>query len=36
MKENIAAQDIKLTSEDLKLINADFPPPASKQPLATI
>ena len=36
MKENIAAQDIKLTSEDLKLINADFLPPTSKQPLATI
>ncbi|QNQ81185.1 aldo/keto reductase [Lactobacillus sp. PV034] len=36
MKENIAALDIKLTQEDLKLLNADFPPPTSKQPLASI
>lgn len=36
MQENIAALDIKLTDEDLKLINADFPKPVAKQPLDTI
>ncbi|RVU71449.1 MULTISPECIES: aldo/keto reductase [Lactobacillus] len=36
MKENIAAQEIKLTDDELRLINADFPVPTSKQPLAMI
>lgn len=36
MKDNIAAQEIKLNDEDLRLINADFPQPTSKQPLDTI
>lgn len=36
MKENIAAQDIKFTKDELALINADFPQPTEKQPLAMI
>jgi diketogulonate reductase-like aldo/keto reductase len=36
MKDNIAAQDIKLTEDELRLINADFPQPTEKQSLDTI
>ena len=36
MKENIAAQDIKLTSDEIKLIDNDFPQPTEKTPLAMI
>lgn len=36
MKENIAAQDIKLSEDELRLINTDFPVPTSKQPLDMI
>lgn len=36
MKENIAAQDIKLTDDELRLINSDFPIPTEKTPLAVI
>lgn len=36
VKDNIAAQTIKLTQDELELINADFPQPTSKQPLAMI
>ena len=36
MKDNIKALDIKLTKEDLRLINADFPKPVAKQPLDVI
>lgn len=36
MKENIAAQKIKLTDDDLRLLNSDFPVPTSKQSLAMI
>lgn len=36
MRENIAAQEIKLDEEDLRLINNDFPVPTHKQPLAMI
>lgn len=36
MQDNIAALDIKLTDEDLRLINADFPQPTAKQPLDMI
>ena len=36
MQENIEAQDIKLTEDDLCLINSDFPVPTEKQPLAVI
>lgn len=33
--ENAAAVKIELTSEDLAIIDAEFPPPTSKQPLDT-
>ena len=36
MKENIDAQDIKLTSDEIKLIDNDFPQPTEKTPLAMI
>lgn len=36
MKENLAAQRIKLTDDELRLINSDFMQPTAKQPLATI
>lgn len=36
MKDNIKAMDIKLTDDDLRLINADFPQPTAKQPLDMI
>ena len=36
MKENIEAQDIKLTEDELRLINSDFPVPTEKTPLAVI
>lgn len=36
MKENLAAQRIKLTDDELRLINSDFTQPTAKQPLATI
>lgn len=36
MKENIAALKIKLTEDDLRLINSDFPGPTAKEPLAMI
>ena len=36
MKENIAAQEIILSEEEVKLLNADFPQPKQKEPLATI
>lgn len=36
MKSNMAAQNIKLSEEDLRLINADFPKPTHKMPLDTI
>lgn len=36
MKENIAALDIKLTDDELRLINSDFPMPTEKTPLAVI
>ena len=36
MKENIAAQNIKLTEDELRLINSDFPVPTEKTPLAVI
>lgn len=36
MKENIAAQEIKLTEDELRLINSDFPAPVEKTPLAVI
>lgn len=36
MKENIEAQNIKLTEDELKLINSDFPQPTVKQPLDII
>lgn len=36
MKENIAAQEIKLTDDELRLINSDFPIPTEKTPLAVI
>lgn len=36
MKENIAAQEIKLTDDELRLINSDFPMPTEKTPLAVI
>ena len=36
VKDNLAAQAIKLTQDELELINADFPQPTSKQPLAMI
>ena len=36
MKENIAAQDIKLTSDEIKLIDNDFTQPTEKIPLAMI
>ena len=36
MKENIEAQNIKLTEDELRLINSDFPVPTEKTPLAVI
>ena len=36
MKENIAAKDIKLTPDEIKLIDNDFPQPTEKVPLAMI
>ncbi len=36
MKENIAAQKIKLSEDDLRLLNSDFPVPTSKETLAMI
>lgn len=36
MKDNIAASQIELSSEDLALLNADFPQPTHKQPLEMI
>ena len=36
MKENIAAKDIKLTPDEIKLIDNDFPQPTEKKPLAMI
>lgn len=36
MKENLAALEIKLTEDDLRLLNNDFPQPTSKQPLDMI
>lgn len=36
MKENINAQKIVLTKDELELINADFPVPNHKEPLAMI
>lgn len=36
MKENIAAQNIKLTEDEMRLINSDFPAPTEKEPLAVI
>lgn len=36
MKDNIAASQIKLSNEDLALLNADFPQPTHKQPLEMI
>lgn len=36
MKENIAALKIKLSEDDLRLLNSDFPVPTSKQRLAMI
>ena len=36
MKENISAKDIKLTSDEIKLIDNDFPQPTEKMPLAMI
>ena len=36
MKENIVAQEIKLTDDELRLINSDFPIPTEKTPLAVI
>lgn len=36
MKENIAAREIKLTDDELRLINSDFPIPTKKEPLAVI
>lgn len=36
MQDNLAALDIALTEEDLRLINADFPQPTAKQPLDMI
>ena len=36
MKENIAAKNIKLTADEIKLIDNDFPQPTEKKPLAMI
>lgn len=36
MKENIAASQIKLTDDDLRLLNSDFPVPTEKTPLEVI
>lgn len=36
IKDNIEAQEINLTEDELKLINADFPQPVVKQPLDMI
>ena len=36
MKENIAAKDIKLSPDEIKLIDNDFPQPTEKMPLAMI
>lgn len=36
MRENIAACEIKLTDDELRLINSDFPIPTEKEPLAVI
>lgn len=36
MKDNIATSQIKLSNEDLALLNADFPQPTHKQPLEMI
>ena len=36
MKENIATQKIKLTDDELRLLNSDFPMPTEKTPLAVI
>ena len=36
MKENISAKDIKLTPDEIKLIDNDFPQPTEKMPLAMI
>lgn len=36
MKENIAAQAIKLNDDELRLINSDFPIPTKKTPLSVI
>lgn len=36
IKENIAATDIKLTPDEIKLIDNDFPQPTEKKPLAMI
>lgn len=36
MKENIAAQEIKLNDDELRLINSDFPQPTHKLPLDMI
>ena len=36
MKENIAAKNIKLTPDEIKLIDNDFPQPTEKKPLAMI
>jgi diketogulonate reductase-like aldo/keto reductase len=36
VKENHQALEIRLSSEDLAAIDADFPPPRRKRPLAMI
>ena len=36
MKENVAAQNIKLTEDEMRLINSDFPAPTEKEPLSVI
>ncbi|CCI82433.1 aldo/keto reductase [Lactobacillus hominis] len=36
VKDNLAASTIKLTQDELELINADFPQPTNKEPLAMI
>ena len=35
LRENFAAADIELTAEDLAQVDAQFPPPKRKRPLAT-
>lgn len=36
VKDNLAAQDIQLSEDELRLINADFPQPTKKEPLDMI